>query len=89
MLAPLVQICPPPKKFLLTLPPRDIRRKCKLSLYAISRKNASYHCMQFQGKLMNQTRENDLKSSLEPDFGPFWPPKYFSLALPLLDVIYC
>ena len=36
---PFGQNCPPPpptkKKFLLTLPPLDIRRKCKLSLYAI------------------------------------------------------
>ena len=32
---------------------------------------ASYHCMQFQGKLMNQTWENDKKPSFVPDFGPF------------------
>ena len=31
----------------------------------------SYHCMQFQGKLMNQTWENDKKNSFGPDFGPF------------------
>ena len=41
---------------------------------------ASYHCMQFQGKLMNQTWENGKKSSFEPNFGPFGPnldPKIF------------
>ena len=30
---------------------------------------ASYHCMQFQGKLMNQTWQNDKKPSFEPDYG--------------------
>ena len=34
---------------------------------------ASYHCMQFQRKLMNQTWENRKKPSFEPDFGPFGP----------------
>ena len=34
---------------------------------------ASYRCVQSQGKLMNQTRENDKKPSFEPDFGPFSP----------------
>ena len=34
---------------------------------------ASYHCMQFQGKLINQTWKNDKKPSFEPDFGPFGP----------------
>ena len=29
---------------------------------------ASYHCMQFQGKLMNQTWENDKKPSFKTDF---------------------
>ena len=33
--------------------------------------NASYHCMQFQGKLMNQTWENDKKPNSGPDYGPF------------------
>ena len=33
--------------------------------------NASYHCVQFQGKLMNQTWENDQKSSFGPNFGSF------------------
>ena len=34
---------------------------------------ASYHCMQFQEKLINQTWENDKKPSFGPDFGPFGP----------------
>ena len=33
----------------------------------------SYHCMQFQGKLINQIWENSQKSSFAPDFGPFDP----------------
>ena len=37
--------------------------------------NASYHCPQFQGKLMNQIWENDLKPNLGPDFGPNLVPK--------------
>ena len=41
---------------------------------------ASYHCMQFQGKLMNQTWENGKKPSFETNFCPFGPnldPKNF------------
>ena len=34
---------------------------------------ASYHYMQFQGKLMNQILENGKKPSFGPDFGPFGP----------------
>ena len=34
---------------------------------------ASYHCMQFQGTLMNQTGENTKKPSFSSDFGPFGP----------------
>ena len=34
---------------------------------------ASYHRMQFQGKLMNQTWENGKKPSFAPDFGQFGP----------------
>ena len=34
---------------------------------------ASYHCMQFRGKLINQTCENSKKPSFGPDFGPFGP----------------
>ena len=30
----------------------------------------SYHCMQLQGKLINQTSENDKKPNFGPDFGP-------------------
>ena len=33
--------------------------------------NANYHCMQFQGKQMNQTWENSRKPSCGPDFGLF------------------
>ena len=32
---------------------------------------ASYHCMQFQGKLMKQTWENRKKPSFGTDFDPF------------------
>ena len=32
---------------------------------------ASYHCMQFQGKLINQASENGKKPNFGPDFGPF------------------
>ena len=41
---------------------------------------ASYHWMQFQGKILNQTWENDKKPSFGTDFGPFgWNlgPKHF------------
>ena len=34
---------------------------------------ASYYCMQFQGKLMNQTREKGKKPCFRHDFGPFAP----------------
>ena len=34
---------------------------------------ASYHCIQLQGKLMNQTWENDENSNLGPDFCSFGP----------------
>ena len=34
---------------------------------------ASYHCMNFQEKLMNQTWENGKKPSFGTDFGPFGP----------------
>ena len=33
----------------------------------------SYHCMQLQGKLINQTSENDKKPNFGPDFGPLGP----------------
>ena len=41
---------------------------------------ASFHCMQFQGKLMNQAWENGKKTSFGTDFVPFGPnlgPKIF------------
>ena len=34
---------------------------------------ASYHCMQFQEKLMNQTRGNGQKPTFRPEFWHFWP----------------
>ena len=43
---------------------------------------ASYHCMQFQGKLINQKWENGKKPSFRPDFGHSGPnmgPKLFYL----------
>ena len=36
-------------------------------LYIVS----SYHCKQFQGKLMNQTWKNDKKPNFEPNFEGF------------------
>ena len=54
---------------------------------------ASYHCMQFQGKLMNQTWENCKKPSFGLDFGPFrqnlGPKKIYLLILHILDVWNC
>ena len=73
------------------LVPRNFARGFYLyqMLYII----ASYHCMQFQGKLMNLTCENGKKSSFGPDFGRFWPKFglqiFFSWVLPLLNVIGC
>ena len=34
---------------------------------------ASYHCIQFQGKLMNQTWKNGKKTNFGPNFNPFSP----------------
>ena len=34
---------------------------------------ASYHCMQFQGKLMNQTWKKWQKTNFGPDFSSFGP----------------
>ena len=42
----------------------------------------SYHCMQFQVKLMNQTWENGKKPSFGTNFSPFGPnlgPIFFSV----------
>ena len=54
---------------------------------------ASYHHMQFQGKLINRTWENSRRPNFGPDFGLFGPnlgPKDFYLwILPLLDVRNC
>ena len=44
----------------------------------------SYHCMQFQGKLINQTWENDKKPSSRPNidlFGPNSGPQIFFLKI--------
>ena len=38
-----------------------------------SRSTVQYHCMQFQGKLMNQTWENGKKTNTETDFDSFGP----------------
>ena len=46
---------------------------------------ASYHCMKFQEKVMNQTCENDKKPSFGPKFGL---QKFYSWILTLLDVIH-
>ena len=51
-----------------------------LYLYCILDIVASYHCMEFQGKLTNQTWENGKKPSFVTDFdtcGPNLGPKYF------------
>ena len=34
---------------------------------------ASYHCLQFQGKRIIQTQENDKKTHFGTDLGPFGP----------------
>ena len=55
---------------------------------------ASYHCKQFQEKLMNQTWENSKKPSFRADFGPFdlnlgqfFPPKIWLRQS--LDIMVC
>ena len=53
---------------------------------------ASYHWMQFQWKLTNQTWENSNKPSVGIDFDPFGPkfhPKNFIINFNLLHVRYC
>ena len=51
---------------------------------------ASYHCMQFQRKLMNQARENGKKLVFGPYFDPLAqilaPKSFFKWNLPVLDV---
>ena len=59
-------------------------------LYYISYIVASYHCMLFQGKRMNQIWENGKRPSFRPNFDPNLVPKnFFSMILPLLDVRNC
>ena len=53
---------------------------------------ASYNCMQFQEKLMNQTWENSKKPNFGPDFGPFglnFGPKNFPqiFLYKILDIV--
>ena len=53
---------------------------------------ASYHYMQFEGKLTNHTWENGKKPSFGTDFGPFGKklgPNFFSCILPLLHDRHC
>ena len=46
---------------------------CGFYLYYMLYIVVSYHCIQFQGKLMNKTGENGKKPSFWPDFDPFGP----------------
>ena len=46
---------------------------CGLYLYLMVYIVASYHCMQFQGKLINQTWKKGKKPSFGPDFDLFGP----------------
>ena len=59
-------------------------------LYKMLYTVASYHCMQYQEKLKNQTWKNGKKPSFGPDFDHFGtylgPNFFFSWILPLLDV---
>ena len=50
---------------------------CGLYLYLMVYIVASCHCMQFQGKLMNQTWKNGKKPSFGPDFDPFGTNDFF------------
>ena len=60
ILAPLVQVWFPVYFF-------------KFYLYWMLDIVASYHCMQFQGKIMNQIWGNGKKPSFGPNFGPSGP----------------
>ena len=42
----------------------------RFDLYYMLEIVASYHSIQFQGELINQTRENSKKPSFGPNFGP-------------------
>ena len=44
---------------------------------------ASYHCIQFQGKLMNQTSENRKKPSFGSFLAQIWATKFYSQNLAL------
>ena len=48
----------------------------------------SYHCMPFQGRLMNQTWENDQKPSFRADFGPTLHPENFFRRFYLYLILY-
>ena len=54
---------------------------------------ASYRCIQFREKLLNQTLKNGEKPSFGANFGTFGPnsdpKKIFSWILPVLDVRHC
>ena len=50
---------------------------CGFYLYYMLEIVASYHFLQFQEKLKNQTWENGKKSSFRSDFGPNLGPKFF------------
>ena len=62
----------------------------RVYLHQMSNIVANCHCMQFQGKLKNQTLKNGKKPSFRSNFCPFDPnvgPQKFSLwILPKLDV---
>ena len=60
ILAPLVQVWSPVYFF-------------KFYLYWMLDIVASYHCMQFQGNIMNQIWGNGKKPSFGPNFGPSGP----------------
>ena len=53
------------------LVPKNI--SCGFYLYQMLRIVPSYHCAQFQEKLIHKTWENGKKPSLGTDFGPFGP----------------
>ena len=46
---------------------------CEFHFYEMLEIVASYHCMQFQAKLMIQTQENGGKPHFVPDLGPLGP----------------
>ena len=62
-----------PKKYFLQVLPLIFYVRGKIHCCKMLHIVASYHCMQFQGTLTNQTSENGKKPSFDPDFGPFGP----------------